>query len=154
MPRVRSPIKGDLYRGSLLNFWCVRPEELIIDRPQEDLFAFRVDDFLETASTSQLAELNRFLQLLFLELRSKNIIICDLHAGNMMVYCNKEGKLKRLIVIDGFGSPEAIPLAKYIPFFGRRKMDRQWEKFKRSFSKTLKRKRKDEDVTNFVSCLI
>ena len=25
MPRVRSPIKGDLYRGSLLNFWCVRP---------------------------------------------------------------------------------------------------------------------------------
>ncbi len=25
VPRVRSPIKGDLYRGSLLNFWCVRP---------------------------------------------------------------------------------------------------------------------------------
>jgi len=27
VPRVRSPIKGDLYRGSLLNFWCVRPAE-------------------------------------------------------------------------------------------------------------------------------
>ena len=118
-------------------------QELIIDRPQEDLFAFRVDDFIETASISQLEELKNFLHLLFLELRSKNIIICDLHAGNMMIYCNKEGKLKRLIVIDGFGSPEAIPLAKYIPFFGRRKKDRQWEKFKRSFSKTLKRRRKD-----------
>lgn len=126
------------YNGQL-----VMEQELIIDRPQEDLFAFRVDDFLETASLSQLADLKDFLNLLFLELRSKNIIICDLHAGNMMIYCNKEGRLKRLIVIDGFGSPEAIPLAKYISFFGRRKMDRQWEKFKRSFSKTLKRKRKD-----------
>jgi len=27
VPRVRSPIKGDLYRGSLLNFWCVRPAD-------------------------------------------------------------------------------------------------------------------------------
>ena len=31
MPRVRSPIKGDLYRGSLLNFWCVRPGPEISD---------------------------------------------------------------------------------------------------------------------------
>ena len=30
MPRVRSPIKGDLYRGSLLNFWCVRPESEVL----------------------------------------------------------------------------------------------------------------------------
>ena len=25
-----SPIKGDLYRGSLLNFWCVRPDKSMV----------------------------------------------------------------------------------------------------------------------------
>jgi len=38
VPRVRSPIKGDLYRGSLLNFWCVRP---VID-----IIRFNVSEFL------------------------------------------------------------------------------------------------------------
>jgi len=38
VPRVRSPIKGDLYRGSLLNFWCVRPGEVQINAHISHLF--------------------------------------------------------------------------------------------------------------------
>ena len=35
----------------------------------------------------------------------------------------------RYVVIDGYGSPEWIPLPNYCRFFGRRKIQRQWRKF-------------------------
>lgn len=135
---------GYYYNGQL-----VIEQELIKDRPDVGLFAFRVEEFVGTASEEQLAELQRYLRDLYTELTTKNIIICDLHAGNLMVYCDEGGRIKRLIVIDGFGSPEAIPLAKYIPFFGRRKMERQWNKFKRTFEETLKRRGKESLEFNF-----
>ena len=49
MPRVRSPIKGDLYRGSLLNFWCVRPEEAAEFVFQNSLTA-KFQNFIKTSS--------------------------------------------------------------------------------------------------------
>lgn len=135
---------GYYYNGQL-----VIEQELIKDRPEEGLFAFCVEEFVGSASEEQFAELQQYLRALYKELTTKNIIICDLHAGNLMVYCDRVGRIKRLIVIDGFGSPEAIPLAKYIPFFGRRKMERQWNKFKRTFVETLKRRGKESLEFNF-----
>lgn len=103
-------------------------QELIADHPEQDLFAFRVEEFVADASGRQLMELEKLFQELYTELKDKNVIISDLHAGNMMIYCDKAGNIKRLIVVDGFGSPEAIPLAKYFGYFGRKKIDRQWAK--------------------------
>lgn len=39
-----------------------------------------------------------------------------------MIYCDETGNIKRLIVVDGFGSPEAIPLAKYFRYFGGKRL--------------------------------
>ena len=94
-------------------------QELIADHPEQNLFAFRVEEFVADASDNQLTKLEKLFRELYTELKEKNIIISDLHAGNMMIYCDETGNIKRLIVVDGFGSPEAIPLAKYFRYFGR-----------------------------------
>lgn len=88
-------------------------QELIADHPEQNLFAFRVEEFVADASDNQLTKLEKLFRELYTELKEKNIIISDLHAGNMMIYCDETGNIKRLIVVDGLGSPEAIPLAKY-----------------------------------------
>ena len=124
-------------------------QELISDHPDQGIFAYRVEEFVGNADENQLAQLEEFFRQLLRELKDKNIIISDLHAGNMMLYCNKEGLLKRLIVVDGFGCPEAIPLAKYFPFFGKRKIDRQWAKFRNTFLATLMRRRQPPYSINF-----
>lgn len=97
-------------------------QELIADHPEQDLFAFRVEEFVADASGRQLMELEKLFQELYTELKDKNVIISDLHAGNMMIYCDKAGNIKRLIVVDGFGSPEAIPLASTLDTSEGRKL--------------------------------
>ena len=124
-------------------------QELIADHPEQDLFAFRVEEFVADASGRQLMELEKLFQELYTELKDKNVIISDLHAGNMMIYCDKAGNIKRLIVVDGFGSPEAIPLAKYFRYFGRKKIDRQWAKFRRTFDATWQRRRGGKQTISF-----
>lgn len=124
-------------------------QELIADHPEQDLFAFRVEEFVADASDMQLMELEKLFQELYKELKDKNVIISDLHAGNMMIYCDKAGHIKRLIVVDGFGSPEAIPLAKYFGYFGRKKIDRQWAKFRRTFEATWERRRGGKPAIHF-----
>ena len=64
MPRVRSPIKGDLYRGSLLNFWCVRPDgpgQLVgyplIDLRKNDLYP---KELLELINQMVLSVMRKF----------------------------------------------------------------------------------------------
>lgn len=124
-------------------------QELIADHPEQDLFAFRVEEFVADASGRQLMELEKLFQELYTELKDKNVIISDLHAGNMMIYCDKAGNIKRLIVVDGFGSHEAIPLAKYFGYFGRKKIDRQWAKFRRTFEATWERRRGGKPTIHF-----
>ena len=57
-------------------------QELIADHPEQDLFAFRVEEFVADASGRQLMELEKLFQELYTELKDKNVIISDLHAGN------------------------------------------------------------------------
>lgn len=124
-------------------------QELIADHPEQNLFAFRVEEFVADASDNQLTKMEKLFRELYTELKEKNIIISDLHAGNMMIYCDEAGNIKRLIVVDGFGSPEAIPLAKYFRYFGRKKIDRQWAKFRRTFDATWQRRRGGKQTINF-----
>ena len=63
-----------------------------------------------------------------------NVIISDLRTGNTLLLVNKQRKILRLIFIDGFGSPEFIPLPIYCPFFGKLKIERQWKKFMKKYN--------------------
>lgn len=63
-------------------------QELIADHPEQNLFAFRVEEFVADASDNQLTKLEKLFRELYAELKEKNIIISDLHAGNMMIYCD------------------------------------------------------------------
>lgn len=146
---ISSPFIPEFVNDYQTDTEVVIEQELISDHPERGILAYRVEEFVGNASKQQLAQLEELFRQLLRELKEKNIIISDLHAGNMMLYCNKEGTLLRLIVIDGFGSPEAIPLAKYFPFFGKRKIDRQWAKFRNTFLATLKRRRQSPYSINF-----
>lgn len=68
-------------------------QELITDHPEQNLFAFRVEEFVADASDKQLAKLEQLFRELYRELKDKNIIISDLHAGNMMFTVTKLGIL-------------------------------------------------------------
>ena len=61
------------------------------------------------------------------EMVKKNIILNDLHGRNLLVV--KKADVEKIVVIDGYGTTEAIPFPKYFKFFGRLKIQRQWDKF-------------------------
>ena len=61
------------------------------------------------------------------ELIRKNIIAMDLHGGNI-VFAERDGK-ERIVIIDGLGTPEAVPAPQYIRLLGRLKTERKWKDF-------------------------
>lgn len=67
------------------------------------------------------------------EMIEKNIIILDLHSGNIL--CNI--KTLKMWIIEGYGTSEFIPLPQYCRFFGRLKIERQWKKFVFRYGKQL-----------------
>lgn len=67
------------------------------------------------------------LEKLKFSLMHNNIICCDLSASNVLV-AKRKNEL-RLVVIDGYGPTEFIPLWKW-KCFGKRKIERQWGRFK------------------------
>lgn len=56
-----------------------------------------------------------------------NVICGDFHGGN--IYRVRQGNIFKLMIIDGVGVPEFIPISKMFRFFGKRKIERQWKKF-------------------------
>lgn len=56
-----------------------------------------------------------------------NVIPCDLVMSNMLVI--EENEHTKVIMIDGFGGAEWVPLANYSRFLGHRKIERKWRKF-------------------------
>lgn len=55
-----------------------------------------------------------------------NIICCDLSTSNILKVKNE--KVEKLVVIDGFGYSELVPLCEYVRLIGRKKIERQWDK--------------------------
>lgn len=62
------------------------------------------------------------------EMIKLNIICNDLHEGNIFRVQNR--LVSKMVIIDGFGPSELIPLCKYFNYFGKRKINRQWSKFR------------------------
>lgn len=56
-----------------------------------------------------------------------NIIPCDLVMSNMLVLEEPGGM--RIMLVDGLGGAEVIPFSDYIPYLGRKKINRKWKRF-------------------------
>lgn len=89
-----------------------------------------------TSGSCDLDEVLEMLEALKKEMVQKNIIVCDLHSYNFL-RVEKNGHA-RLIIIDGYGSPEILPLPQYLSFFGKFKIERQWKKFYRRLEPVIK----------------
>lgn len=60
---------------------------------------------------------------------SHHIVCSDLHPWNIL-YVEKDA-ISKLVIIDGFGTTELIPYYRYINFFAKQKINRQWSKLQR-----------------------
>lgn len=63
------------------------------------------------------------------------IIVRDLNMNNVLVKVSA-GNIK-LILIDGFGNSDFIPLANYSDWYATRKIHRRWNRFEKSVLKHL-----------------
>lgn len=87
---------------------------------------------------SDLSEELKMLDELKNEMIHKNIIISDLHGWN--IFRVVENRRTRLVIIDGYGSPEILPLPQYIRFLGKLKIERQWKKLYRRLEPIIQKK--------------
>lgn len=87
---------------------------------------------------SDLSEELKMLNELKNEMIHKNIIISDLHGWN--IFRVVENRRARLVIIDGYGSPEILPLPQYIRFLGKLKIERQWKKLYRRLEPIIQKK--------------
>lgn len=54
------------------------------------------------------------------EMIKYNIICNDLHEGN--IFRVKNGSISKMVIIDGFGPSELIPLCIYFKYFGKKRL--------------------------------
>ncbi|MDR5902960.1 YrbL family protein [Halomonas icarae] len=62
-----------------------------------------------------------------------NVVPCDLVMSNLLVI--ERSNTTDVMLIDGLGASELIPLPEYVPWLGRRKIQRKWARF---MAKTVK----------------
>lgn len=72
-------------------------------------------------------KIKNILKILKEEMLLQNILCCDLSTSNILVV--RKNDSERLVIVDGIGCTEYIPICKYIKWFGRKKINRQWVKF-------------------------
>lgn len=98
--------------------------------------AIHVCDYVKIASAQQLSDLEQHLARVKNEMIRLNVIVSDIRTGNTLLLIDRQTKtISRVVFVDGYGSPEVIPLAAYCPFFGRMKIERQWNKFMTKYKK-------------------
>lgn len=86
------------------------------------------------AATPALVDpISQALSRLKQDLLNQNIITMTLKPKNMVVQQRDEGM--RCLIIDNIGNSDIIPISSYVGFFGKKKIERKWGKFKSSLSK-------------------
>ncbi|WP_017429104.1 YrbL family protein [Vreelandella jeotgali] len=101
-------------------------QELVLD--ERGALPPNVGDYLEQPLTS--VQIERFwagLDALRAYLLAYNVVPCDLVMSNLMVI--ERDDATTVMLIDGLGASEVIPLPEYIPWLGRRKIRRKWDRF-------------------------
>ncbi len=66
----------------------------------------------------------KLLQEFYIYLHTYNILPCDFTAGNMVVVSSVKNR-QRIVLLDGLGCTDFIPLAQYHNFWGRLKIRRK-----------------------------
>ncbi len=71
-------------------------------------------------------------------LYSGNIITRDLREFNIMVR-NRDGRMN-LVIVDGLGNSEFLPVSSIFPWFGRRKIKRKLRRFRNRLERKIGQK--------------
>jgi hypothetical protein len=84
--------------------------------------------YLQTNVDEQLTQKIRdALRALRRDLLQQNIITMMLHPKNMVIQKHNSGV--SCFIVDNIGSSEFLPLSIRFHFFGRRKIERKWQRF-------------------------
>ena len=92
-----------------------------------------IQKYVSLATSEGLKVLDKLLDDVKNEMIRFNIIVCDLRTTNFLVLVEKDIP-KRVVIIDGYGSPEFIPLPNWISFLGKLKIERHWKKLMRFYN--------------------
>ncbi|MBF7053698.1 hypothetical protein IOC61_10200 [Halomonas sp. KAO] len=107
-------------------------QQLVLD--DQGLLPPNVAEYLAKPLTQQ--QVGQFwvgLEALQTYLLAYNVVPCDLVMSNLLVI--ERTDTTAVILIDGLGVSEFIPLPAYVPWLGRRKIRRKWARF---MEKTVK----------------
>lgn len=88
--------------------------------------AENLEEYFKKHSTDSIP-LKALLADLYAYMYEYNILPCDLNVTNVLVQFTKDGP--KLILVDGIGNTDFIPLALYCKWWGRKKIARKWPRF-------------------------
>lgn len=119
IPNFYQIIETDTYIGL--------EQEVILN--SDGTFCHNVGNHLQYCCHSQDDEIKLMASMneLKLYLLKYNVIPCDLMLSNILI--RVDGDKWESYLIDGFGSPQIIPIHNYMPCLGRRKIERKWNLF-------------------------
>lgn len=86
-----------------------------------------VSEYIRRNCTDKVAmeKVEARLKQLYQDLVEGGVLVLNIHTGNILV----DTRDMRMWVIDGFGTPEHIPLPYWFDFCRRRKLKVHWKKF-------------------------
>ena len=93
----------------------------------DDIEVIGLREFIKQASDEQIQQMDLKLQEVEKEMLALNVIVTDMRTTNCLAIL-QNGNVIRLVIFDGYGSPEFFPIANYCPFWGKLKIKRQWVK--------------------------
>ena len=83
-------------------------------------------EYFQTHSADSIP-LKSLLDDLYAYMYKYNILPCDLNKYNILIQFTQNGP--KLVLVDGIGNTDFIPLALYWKYWGRRKIARKWPRF-------------------------
>ena len=135
------------YGGFVTNDFIGIEQEYL--KSSSDTIAISVRDFLKQASENQIVDLERRFLKVKKEQLLRCIVINDMRPCNTFVLLRKyDQSIFRIVFIDGFGATELLPLAEYIPILGKRKIERNWQKFMKKYFEEKNLLLKQQKITH------